>query len=238
MPSQQPPQPGGSGDELFWRETYFILFDRARRPTAAQVQEALRKADGRLVLRNLESDEAGQFASVLIESPEDHAAVEASYAAGAAVVEQNREWAQQLKKQAGPRQLQRLLAADARLEVAHFERIAAAAGGSDDRRDGGEAPGGKRAGRGAGSGSFGEGRQGLPRARAGFGDFRDDDFDDDFEGDSHGEDDAADDFGDDPFEAEGDELEMLDPSCLLIVVETLAALTRGVAFDPAAGEIW
>jgi hypothetical protein len=49
-----------------------------------------------------------------------------------------------------------------------------------------------------------------------------------------------DDYGSDEFGDEldgGPELGMLDPTCLLTVVETLKSLTSGLAFDPAAGEM-
>ncbi len=42
-------------------------------------------------------------------------------------------------------------------------------------------------------------------------------------------------FGDEFDEEEG--FEMLDPTCLLTVVETLTKMTEGLAFDPASGEV-
>jgi hypothetical protein len=45
-----------------------------------------------------------------------------------------------------------------------------------------------------------------------------------------------DDLDGDDFDEEA-ALEIFDPSCLLTVVESLSALTRGLAFDPAAGEV-
>jgi len=42
-------------------------------------------------------------------------------------------------------------------------------------------------------------------------------------------------FGDEFDEEEG--FEMLDPTCLLTVVETLTKMTKGLAFDPASGEV-
>jgi hypothetical protein len=114
-----------SRDELFWLETYFIMFPSSRRPTLSQVEHALADADPRLQLENLAADEDGLFASLLVESPEDHAAVEVSYEMGDAVIEQNLEWAKQLQKQLSPKQLQQMLTADARLDVAHFERVEA-----------------------------------------------------------------------------------------------------------------
>lgn len=179
-----------TGDELFWRETYFIIFPRDRRPSLAAVQRALAKADARLQLENPAADDEGQFASLLVESPEDHAAVEISFETGEGVVEQNLEWAKRLQKQLPAKQLQLLMTADSRIDVAHFERMAA-----------GDAP------------------PPQPDDEFGAGDM----WSDDDGGD-------VDEFGEPP-------MEMLDPTCLLTVVDCLAGLTKGLTIDAAAGEV-
>ncbi len=119
-----------SNDELLWLETYFIVFPHKRRPTLTQVERALMEADPRLRLENLSANDDGLFESVLVESPEDHAAVEISYEASESVSEQNLDWAKQLQTQLSPTQLQQLVAADARLDVAHFERVQSGASSS------------------------------------------------------------------------------------------------------------
>ena len=178
------PDSDTKGDELHWRETYFIVFPHDRRPSLKQVASALTEANRRFQLENPESDDGGLLESILVESPEDHAAVEISYEVGDAVIEQNLEWAKQLQKELPGDQLQELIKADARLDVAHFERVPSA--------------------------SVGEAETASP-LDSGF-------------GDAFGSDD------DEPFE-------MLDPTCLLMVVDTLASLTDGLTFDPASGEI-
>ena len=186
-------------DELHWRETYFILFPQKQRPTLTQVESALSEASDRLQLENLEADDDGYFASLLVESPQDHAAVEISYESGDTVVQQNLEWAKDLQKQLPAEELKRLMTADARLDVAHFERLTPG-GAARAVRDPDAAKG-----------------------ILGAGDFGGEEFgDDDFGGDEFGEEDA---FG------------MLDPTCLLTVVDALANLTGGVTFDPASGEM-
>lgn len=167
-------------DELHWRETYFILFPQDRRPALDKVADALAKANARYALENLAADDAGLLQSLLVESAEDHAAVEISYEVGDGVIEQNLEWAKQLQDELPPSQLQEMIKADARLDVAHFERMPA---GSDD-----------------------------PPASLPFA-------------------------GDDEFGAEEENFDMLDPTCLLTVVDALAQLTDGLTFDPASGEI-
>ena len=114
-----------NSDELLWLETYFIVFPQKRRPTLAQVEHALAEANARLKLENMAADDDGLFASLLVESPEDHAAVEVSYETGEAIIEQNLEWANQLRDQLTPKQLQHLVSSDARLDLVHFERVKA-----------------------------------------------------------------------------------------------------------------
>ncbi len=202
--ARKPPHGGKAsvpkGDELFWLETYFIVFPHKRRPTLAQVEHALSEADPRLKLENLAADDDGLFASLLVQSPEDHAAVEVSYEVGDAVIEQNLEWAKQLKKQLTASQLQQMVASDARLDVAHFERVQAGA------------------------------LQPKKKPADGAADRQRDEYDDDFDEPSF-EDDAGDDYDEEAA------MEAFDPTCLLTVVETLSKLTRGLAFDPAAGEV-
>lgn len=167
-------------DELHWRETYFIVFPQERRPELESVTRVISKANPDFALENLSGDEAGLFESLLVESDQDHAAVEVSYEVGDGVIEQNLMWAKELQDTLDPMQLQALMTADARLDVAHFERMPA---GSED------AP---------------------PSTPA---------------------------FVDEEFGAEEENFDMLDPTCLLTVVDALALLTDGLTFDPASGEI-
>lgn len=112
-----------SDETLAWRETYFVLLQRNDRPTMAQVEAAITDASSRLQVENLQADDEGMFRSVLIQAPQDNAALEISFEAGEAVVEQSTELAQTLKKQLDGDQLAQLLRADARLDIMHFERV-------------------------------------------------------------------------------------------------------------------
>lgn len=173
-----------SADELHWRETYFIVFPQDQRPLLKTVAAALTEANRRFRIENPEATDEGMFDSVLVESREDNAAVEISYEVGDAVIEQNLQWAKQLKEQLTSDQLRTLVHADARLDVAHFERM-------------------------------------RPQ-----------------EYDESSEQSPIDSGFVEPFGDEADEpFEMLDPTCLLTVVETLSQLTDGLTVDPASGEI-
>lgn len=121
-----------SEDQLEWRDTYFVVFKQADRPTVTQVEAAITESSKRLKLENLEGDEDGMFESVLVQAPQDNAAVEISYERGEAVAEQCVELARQMKDDLSPKQLKKILSADARLDVMLFERV------HDGFADGGE----------------------------------------------------------------------------------------------------
>lgn len=127
-----------AGDQLEWRDTYFILFQESGRPTLTQVEAAIGSAARHITLENLEADDDGMFESLLVQAPDDHSALEISYETGDAVIEQSAELAKQLKGEATPDQLKKLLRADARLDVMHFERVSDE-DAPDDEEFGGEA---------------------------------------------------------------------------------------------------
>jgi hypothetical protein len=125
-----------SDDQLEWRDTYFILFQQSDRPTLTQVEAAITESSRKLRLENLEADEDGMFESVLVQAPQDNAALEISYETGDAVVQQSADLAKQLKDDLKAKQLQRMLKADARLDVMLFERVHEESfGGEEDEED-------------------------------------------------------------------------------------------------------
>lgn len=110
-------------EQLEWRDTYFVLFKQSDRPTLTQVEAAITETSRRLKLENLEADEDGMFESLLVQAPQDNAALEISYERGEAVIEQSAELAKQLRDELGLKQLQQMLKSDARLDVMLFERV-------------------------------------------------------------------------------------------------------------------
>ena len=150
-----------------WRETYFVMFDAARRPSLEQVKTRLAKLNPRFVLSNGEADDDGRFDSITIRSPQDYAAMDISYESGDEVAEQVSDLQQELKgglDAADRPKFEKLGRCNAKLDVLHFEQL----GGEN---------------------------------------------------------------GD---EEEGD---MLDPSALLSVMDTLVEITHGVGIDPQSGSL-
>jgi hypothetical protein len=151
-----------------WRETFFVVFDEERRPTAERMRAALSGLGHRYEVENLRGDDAGMFSSVTLRSPEDYSAIDISYAFGAEIVDEGRNLAEEIQSMDADdleiEKIGRLRDCPARFDVLHFEKV---------------------------------------------------------EGDA-----SEDEVGD-----------MLDPSALLLVMETLALLTEGVGVDPQSGTV-
>ncbi len=84
-------------DEYKWRETYFVLFDSAKRPTLGQIEDMLRGLNDRFELLNPTADEDDRFESITVMSSDDYAALDVSYEVGEEVVEQAKTLHQELK---------------------------------------------------------------------------------------------------------------------------------------------
>ena len=109
-----------------WRETYFVLFDSARRPTLSAMKKALSALDDRYVLVHARGDQKGLFESIGLLSPDDFAAVDISYMSGEEVLEQGAELYEEIQRgmPAGERsKLKRICKYDGRFDVLHFERV-------------------------------------------------------------------------------------------------------------------
>jgi hypothetical protein len=121
-------------DERFeWRETYFILFPSAKRPSLKQVQSAVRKLGSHFELSGEEADDEGMIECLHIRSPEDHSALEVDYLSGDEVLSQVEELTREMVKDKAERgQIAKLKKCDARFEIMHFEEMG---DGYDDEGD-------------------------------------------------------------------------------------------------------
>jgi hypothetical protein len=109
-----------------WRETYFVLFDSAKRPTLAVVKKTLAALDERYVLVNPHGDAKGQFESMGLVSAEDFAAMDICYTSGDEVTEQVGDLYEEVQRGVPAAQrgtLKRMLEYDARFDVLHFEQL-------------------------------------------------------------------------------------------------------------------
>jgi hypothetical protein len=113
-------------EEYKWRETYFVLFDSARRPALSRVERMLGELSGRFQLSNATADEDGRFESITVISPDDYAALDISYEAGEEVAEQVAQLEDELKSSTldaeDRAKLARLKSFDARFDLLHFEQ--------------------------------------------------------------------------------------------------------------------
>jgi hypothetical protein len=112
-------------DERFeWRETYFILFSSAKRPTLKQVEKTVLKLGSHFELSGEEADDDGLLETLHIRSPEDHSALEIDYLCGDEVLMQVEELTKQMRGETNEHdKLARLKKCDARFEVMHFEEM-------------------------------------------------------------------------------------------------------------------
>jgi hypothetical protein len=114
-------------DEFKWRETYFVMFDSAKRPTLKTVERVLRDLSERFELSNGSADEDGRFESITVMSPDDYAALDISFESGEEVLEQGAALEQEMKSSAADQEerarLARLPKCDARFDLLHFEQV-------------------------------------------------------------------------------------------------------------------
>lgn len=121
-------------DQYQWRETYFVLFEAARRPSLRDVEKTMRRLGRDLRLVEPTADEDGKFEFLTVQSDEDFAALDISFLDGEEVVAQAIALAGELESghSADKATLARLCRLDARFDVLHFEHVAALSGGGQD----------------------------------------------------------------------------------------------------------
>ncbi len=111
-----------------WRETYFVFFDRASRPSLKQIEKRLHQLSKRFELDGGTADEQGHFESITLISDSDFAAVDIAYEEGEEVLEQAALLAKEFKLSqldADEREkFKRLPKLDARFDLLHFEHTA------------------------------------------------------------------------------------------------------------------
>jgi hypothetical protein len=110
-----------------WRETYFVLFDRQRRPLAADARRVLADLGSRIEVHEVSTDDEGRLDSMTILSHADAAGMDVTYVEGDEVKEQiaqlRQEWRSKRPGEKEKPHLARALHADARFDVYHFEEI-------------------------------------------------------------------------------------------------------------------
>ena len=110
-----------------WRETYFVVFDVAKRPTVQRVKKSLTALGRHYELKNVRGDEAGLLESLTVLSPDDFAALDISYLEGEEVLEQGAQLADDLQRTAADAaeklRVKRIRQCNARFDVLHFEQL-------------------------------------------------------------------------------------------------------------------
>ena len=126
-------------DEYQWRETYFVLFDLAKRPKSAEFQAFLGEQNKGYEIRDIRENDEGEFESLTLISRDDYAAMDLTCTSGEAVQEQIVELADKMKELAGPDEIEaidKIPEMTGRLEIYHFEQMVfVGSSGEDDEMD-------------------------------------------------------------------------------------------------------
>ncbi len=114
--------------DYHYRETYFVLFEAKNRPTAKQIEKALRELSTKYEIGEVSADDDGQLEAMTVVSADDYAAMDIVYADGEEVQEHVRD--ELLAELRAPgltpteqSKLHYLTQCDARYDVYHFEQI-------------------------------------------------------------------------------------------------------------------
>lgn len=120
--------------DFHWRETYFVYFSSARRPSMKRVEKLLQGISRRFEMVDPCADDEGRFESLTVLAPDDYAALDVSLIAGEEVVEQVGALVKELRGSV-PREererLAELARCDARFDLLHFEKLVPVAAGED-----------------------------------------------------------------------------------------------------------
>jgi hypothetical protein len=122
-----------ANEQYRWRETYFVLFKEARRPTVADLKKMLHGLGAGHQVADISVDDEGNLESLTVVSPADFSGMDITYVTGEEVREQVGEITADLRGASLTKEekakLKRLADCDARFDVYHFGRI------SDDDTD-------------------------------------------------------------------------------------------------------
>ncbi len=112
-------------DSYRWRETYFVWFPAPQRPLLAQVVAEIRLLGEHYELVSTEQNALGQIESLMVRSPDDHAALEIDYAVGDDILLEAIRTADELRptEASDAERIEQLRHCDARFELMHFEQF-------------------------------------------------------------------------------------------------------------------
>jgi hypothetical protein len=112
-------------DRYRWRETFFLMFLAENHPSVGAMQKVLSTLGSGVEISEARGEDGAKFESLTLIAHEDNAAMDIVYSSGEDVWEQREELIRELKSNVDGEEevakLKRIRAADARLEIFHFE---------------------------------------------------------------------------------------------------------------------
>ena len=225
-------------DRYQWRETYFVLFDPARKPLLQEIRRGLNPMFKSLVIRNSQADEEGRIETLSVVSYEDRAAIDLIYQCGEQVLQETEAIATEMLRITSTKKnrakIEKAKEYSARLDVLHFEQMKTASEELDDVLKDREQKDpeftftsfsrakGKPKGPFAGRPKFQfDPNKYIPPPEPSLAMVPSDEWSNETE-------------------SEDDELDrdaQMDPNTLILVLELLCRLTNGIAIDPASGTV-
>ncbi len=122
-----------------WRETYFVVFPRSRRPDHRSTTELLQRLAGDYEVTNQRLDAQGRIESFTLISTANAAAMDICYLAGPDVTEQIEQFIREMSGQplaaSDQQRVDELRNCDARFEIFHFQRCEPTASAEDDNEE-------------------------------------------------------------------------------------------------------
>jgi hypothetical protein len=123
-------------DRYRWRETYFVLFQEADRPSLDDISQALRSLGAGYQVTDVHKGKDGEFESLTMLSPNDFSAMDISYVSGEEVLEQVAELCRELKRGTDTTReqalLEKLADCTVRFDVYHFQQVSMDVLGAED----------------------------------------------------------------------------------------------------------
>ena len=113
-------------DRYQWRETYFVLFDPAKKPLLHEIRQGLATMFRSLRIREALADGQGGIESLSIASYDDFAAIDLVYQCGDYVIQETDSLVEEMLRTASTKtrtKVERARKCRARLDVLHFEQM-------------------------------------------------------------------------------------------------------------------
>ncbi len=126
-------------DKYSYRDTFFVLFEKANRPSAERIRKSFAQLGSRYEITNISESPEG-VDSLTVKSPYDFSAMDIVYVEGEEVTSQVKDWLEEFRTITligdEAQKIQHLKNCDSRFDIYHFEQNdGIGKGGEEDQLD-------------------------------------------------------------------------------------------------------